>query len=158
MTTRQRIAPAPSGILGLVLIATLAACGDGERTDEEASVTEEPSVAIVEPAEGATVEGPDVRVVLEATGVEIVPATDRRPGTAHHHLFVDTELTPLTDSIPSGVSGILHLGRGQTEFLLVDLPPGEHRVIALLADWEHVPLDPPAADTVHFTVESPEGR
>ena len=47
------------------------------------------SVEIVEPANGAVVSGPDVRVVLAATGVEIVSAAEEREGTAHHHLFVD---------------------------------------------------------------------
>lgn len=112
-------------------------------------------VEIVGPAGGAVVEGPNVRVVLAARGVEIAPASEERPGTGHHHLFVDRDLTPLGDTIPSGVSGILHLGRGQTEFVLEGLAPGAHRVIALLADWAHVPLHPPAADTVEFTVVGP---
>ena len=69
-------------------------------------------VKITTPANGATVSGP-VKVTLQATGVEIVPATDERPGTGHHHLFVDHDLTPVDDTIPRGVTGILHLGRGQ---------------------------------------------
>lgn len=110
------------------------------------------TVTIVEPADGAEVEGPDVRVVLSAAGVEITPATEEREGTAHHHLFVDTDVTPLADTIPQGVTGILHLGQGQSEFTLEGLEPGSHRVIAVLANWGHVPLDPPAMDTVSFTV------
>jgi hypothetical protein len=85
--------------------------------------------------------------------VEIVPATVERPGTGHHHLFVDHDLTPLNDTIPRGVTGILHLGRGQTEFVLDSLKPGPHRVIAVVADWKHVPLKPPVVDTVTFTVK-----
>lgn len=128
----------------LALAWTLAAaCGRGE-----APV----SVRIVEPEDGAVVPGPDVRVVLEAEGVEITDATVDRPGTAHHHLFVNRDLTPLEDTIPAGVTGILHLGRGQTEFVLTGLAAGEHRVIALLADKDHIPLGPPAADTIRFTV------
>ena len=107
---------------------------------------------IVEPRDGAVLTDTNVRVVLRATGVEIAPASEERPGTAHHHLFVDREITPLSDTIPAGVLGILHLGRGQTEFVLERLEQGEHVVIALLADRAHVPLDPPAADTVRFTV------
>ena len=113
---------------------------------------EPPRVEIVEPAEGAVLADANVRIVLRAGGVEIAPASDPREGTAHHHLFVDRDVTPLQDTIPAGVLGILHLGRGQTEFVLKELEPGEHRVIALLADHSHVPLDPPAADTVRFTV------
>ena len=59
----------------------------------------------------------------------------------------------LDDTIPRGVSGILHLGRGQTEFVLDSLKPGPHRVIAVVADWKHLPLKPPVIDTVRFTVK-----
>jgi hypothetical protein len=110
------------------------------------------TVKITAPVNGATVSGP-VKVMLQATGVEIVPATVERAGTGHHHLFVDHDLTPLDDTIPRGVTGILHLGRGQTEFVLDSLKPGPHRVIALVADWKHLPLKPPVVDTVSFTVK-----
>ncbi|PYO97380.1 MAG: ATPase [Gemmatimonadetes bacterium] len=109
-------------------------------------------VKIAAPVKGATVSGP-VKVVLQATGVEIVPATVERPGTGHHHLFVDHDLTPVDDTIPRGVTGIIHLGRGQTEFVLDSLKPGPHRVIAVVADWKHVPLKPLVVDTVRFTVK-----
>ena len=109
-------------------------------------------VKITSPANRATVSVP-VKVTLEASGVEIVPATDERPGTGHHHLFVDRDLTPPGDTMPRGVTGILHLGRGQTEFVLDSLPPGRHRVIAVVGDWRHIPLKPLVADTVVFTVK-----
>ena len=110
------------------------------------------TVKIVSPANGSTLSGP-VKVVLQATGVEIVPATVERPGTGHHHLFVDHDLTPVDDTIPRGVTGILHLGRGQTEFVLDSLKPGPHRVIAVVGNWKHIPLNPLVVDTVRFTVK-----
>lgn len=111
-----------------------------------------PSVAvrIVEPGDGAAVATPRVRVVLEAAGIEIAPAAQQRPGTAHHHLFLNTDVTPAGDTIPSGVTGIIHLGRGQTEFTFDSVRAGEHRVIAVLADAWHVPITPWAMDTVRF--------
>ncbi len=130
-------------LLASLVVVALAACTDAEPA----------SVLIVEPADGAVLTDGNVRVVLQAHAVEIAPASDAREGTAHHHLFVDRDVTPLRDTIPAGVLGILHLGRGQTEFVLEELEPGEHRVIALLANHSHVPLEPPAADTVRFTVQ-----
>ncbi len=109
-------------------------------------------VDIVEPVDGAVVSGPDVRIVLAAAGVEIAPASEERSGAAHHHLFIDRPLTRPSDTIPAGVTGIVHLGRGQTEFVLQGLAPGTFSVIAVLADWAHVPLDPLATDTIRFTV------
>lgn len=132
----------PRLVLGAALLLPVAAPAQ----------TPHAKVKITAPANGATVSGP-VKVVLVATGVEIVPATVERPGTGHHHLFVDHDLTPLNDTIPRGVTGILHLGRGQTEFVLDSLRPGPHRVIAVVADWKHVPLKPLVVDTVRFTVK-----
>ncbi|MEE9294541.1 MAG: DUF4399 domain-containing protein [Phycisphaerae bacterium] len=109
-------------------------------------------VEIVEPADRAIVNSRDVRVVLAAAGVEIVPASEERSGTAHHLLFIDTALTPPSDSIPAGITAIAHLGRGQTEFAVQELAPGAHRAIAVLADWAHLPMDPLATDTVRSTV------
>lgn len=129
-------------VLGAVILLPLAAPAQ----------TRHAKVKITAPANGATVSGP-VKVILVASGVEIVPATVERPGTGHHHLFVDHDLTPVDDTIPRGVTGILHLGRGQTEFVLDSLAPGPHRVIAVVADWKHVPLKPLVVDTVRFTVK-----
>jgi len=117
-----------------------------------AQATSGAKVKITAPPNGATVSGP-VKITLVATGVEIVPATIERPGTGHHHLFVDRDVTPANDTIPRGVTGIIHLGRGQTEFVLDSLKPGPHRVIAVVADWKHVPLKPPVVDSVRFTVK-----
>lgn len=138
----SRCSRIPLLLTGLVVVA-LTACADADPA----------IVQIVEPADGAVLTDGNVRVVLQAHGVEIAPASDPREGTAHHHLFINREVTPLRDTIPAGVLGILHLGGGQTEFVLEELEPGEHRVIALLADRSHVPLAPPAADTVRFTVQ-----
>ena len=91
-----------------------------------------------------------MRVVLEAKGVEIVPAVEKRPGTGHHHLFLDTDLAPPNDTIPKEVTGIIHLGRGQTEFTLTDVAAGAHRLIAVVGDGDHIPLKPLVVDIVRF--------
>ena len=110
------------------------------------------TVTITSPRDGDTVSSP-VTIKLAATGVRIAPATDESARSAHHHLFVDHDLTWMSDTIPQGTPGILHLAQGQTEFVLDSLKPGPHRVIALLAHWDHVPLNPLRADTVTFTVK-----
>jgi hypothetical protein len=136
--------PSAFGLLAMLAVL-VTACGQ----DEPAQVW------FISPTDGQEVEGPDVLVELGASGVEITSADIHDPGTGHHHIFVNTDLTPLHDTIPSGVTGILHLGQGQTEFLVQGLEPGEHRLMAVLADHAHIPLDPPAIDTVHFTVVDP---
>ena len=110
------------------------------------------TVQITFPKNGATVSNP-VTIRLVATGVRIAAVSDHSTGSAHHHLFVDHDLNWLSDTIPQGSPGIIHLAGGQTEFVLDSLKPGPHRVIALLAHWDHVPLYPLVADTVVFTVK-----
>lgn len=147
----------------VVLLAAsvvFAACGAAETTEDsgmESAVAEGSGAApayrvtIRDPVAGDTLQG-SVRVVLVTDGIEIAPVAEARPGTAHHHLFVDVELTPLAEMIPAGDTSIIHLGGGETEYVLEGLAAGPHRVIALLADPAHVPLDPPAADTVEFVI------
>ena len=115
------------------------------------------SVRIEAPRNGAVTADDSVRVTLATSGIEIVAADgEPTPGRAHHHLYLDVDVTPAGEAIPKQVPGITHLGTGATEFTLKDLGPGEHRVIAVLALGDHVPLDPWAADTVFFSVESLE--
>lgn len=121
----------------------LAACGGGPRV----------GVTIDSPAAGDTVREAAVHVTLSASGVELAPASEERAGTAHHHLFLDVDTGPLDQEIPAGVTGIIHLGRAQTEFHWDSVAAGSHRIIAVLADWRHVPLIPPATDTVRFVVQ-----
>jgi len=110
-------------------------------------------VRIVSPARDTVLKGTTVTVVLEATGVEIAPVAEHRAGTAHHHLFLDTEVTPVDQPIPVGVAGIVHLGKGQTSYTFENVAPGEHRLIAVLGDINHVPLKPLATDTVRFAIK-----
>ena len=105
------------------------------------------------PAEGDTVRVIAVHVTLSAHGIELAPAADERPGTAHHHLFLDVDPTPGDQEIPAGVTGIIHLGRAQTEFHWDSVAPGSHRIIAVLGDWRHVPIATAGTDTVRFVVQ-----
>jgi hypothetical protein len=114
-----------------------------------------PSVSIDSPATGDTVHGSAVLITLTAHGIPLAPAADEKPGTAHHHLFLDVDPTPMDQKIPAGVTGIIHLGRAQTEFHWDSVAPGPHRIIAVLADFNHVPLPQAGTDTAQFVVVKP---
>ncbi len=148
----------------VILVAPLSlavACGGGEQAgDAETAIAEMPeempvepavTVRITQPEEGSTT-GPDVVVVMETEGIEIVSITPPVVGTGHHHLYVDVDLTPLSDMIPQNDPQIIHMGDGSTEYTLEGLEAGEHRLIAVVANPAHIPLDPPVVDTLHFTV------
>ena len=113
------------------------------------------TVTITAPIAGDTIRGTAVHVTLEASGIELAPVAEQRPGTAHHHLFLDADATIGDDPIPAGVPGIVHLGNAQTEFHWEGVAPGQHRIIAVLGDPAHIPVKPLAADTVTFVVVAP---
>jgi hypothetical protein len=80
-----------------------------------------------------------VRIGLRDMGV--APAGIKKPGTGHHHLLIDAPVPPLDQPIPNDPQHI-HLGGGQTE-VVVTLPPGKHTLQLVVADYDHVPHDPP---------------
>jgi hypothetical protein len=136
----------------------LAACG--APADDAAPAEEAPpaaaaagtgTVTILEPAEGATITGSTVQVRLAVTGVPIVPAGDLTPGTGHHHLYLDADVTPPTQPVPTVPGSIVHMGNAASEFRFDSVQPGTHRLIAVVADGVHVPLQPWVVDTVTFT-------
>ncbi len=112
------------------------------------------SVRIKAPQNDTVVQTGTVTVELSAENVDIVPADGTQtPGRAHHHVFVDADLSPAGQPIPAGVEGVFHMGTGDSTLIVQDLPPGRHRLIAVLALGDHVPLDPWVVDTVFVTVE-----
>lgn len=136
-------------LLPLLLLA--AACGGERAPAPEPGAAPTPRVTITAPLPGDTT-GPDVTVVLRAEGVTIAPATGtREPGVAHHHLFLDREPSDSGVVIPSE-EGVVHLGKGDTTHAYAELARGPHRVIAVLAWGDHVPVAPAARDTVDFVV------
>ncbi len=50
------------------------------------------------------------------------------------------------------MEGLKHLGTGASSWTFKNVEPGQHRLIAVLALGDHVPLDPWVTDTVTFTV------
>jgi len=115
-------------------------------------MTAAPKVRIVQPSEGDTIIGSSVLVKLEAEGVEIAPAAEHRAGTAHHHLFLDVDVGKPDEGIPAGNPYIVHLGKGQSEYTFEGVFAGPHRLIAVLADANHVALMPWVVDTVNFVM------
>ncbi len=132
------------GLAAGALVLVLAACGDSI------------AVQITSPAEGEVVaEGASVLITLEVSGVTLAPAGTMEPGTGHHHLVVDG-IHPVGGLPIPALPGRVHLGQAQTEYELTGLDAGEHTVIAVLGDGEHVPFDPWVVDTVRFVVGEAE--
>lgn len=149
-------------LLAALALPALQACGaDSETSDgmdgaapaaQETAAPSSNRVRITQPSDGATVDGPEVTVMLDVTGVEIVPAGDTTGGTGHHHLYLDADLTPADEPVPSVPGSIVHMGDGSASYTFTEVEPGEHRLIAVVADGVHVPLQPWVVDTVTFIV------
>ncbi|HLY58848.1 MAG TPA: DUF4399 domain-containing protein, partial [Stellaceae bacterium] len=97
--------------------------------------------------DGQTVKSP-FKVQFGLSGYGVAPAGVEKDKTGHHHLLIDTTLKPdeMQAPIPSDAQH-LHFGGGQTE-TTVTLPPGKHTLQLVLANWSHVPFDPPIASPV----------
>ena len=122
---------------------------DGHRT----AAPDGAQVYIVSPADGSTVSGP-VTVVFGLAGMGVAPAGVEKENTGHHHLLigVDPSTVDMENALPADDQHV-HFGGGQTQ-ATVELAPGEHTLVLLLGDQNHIPHDPPiVSDPVTITVE-----
>jgi hypothetical protein len=105
------------------------------------------AVYIISPKDGDTVTVP-FKVQFGLSGMGVAPAGVDKPNTGHHHLIIDTALTPeeLKAPIASDAKHV-HFGGGQTE-TMVTLAPGQHTLQLVLGDWTHVPFSPPIMSPV----------
>lgn len=142
-----------NALIAILAPLALAACGGSDSDMPEAAPepTAVGTVTITSPTEGSSVMGSTITVQLSST-VTIVPAGEMTAATGHHHLFLDADLTASNVPVPTVVGSIAHMGDGSSEFTFEGLEPGEHRLIAVVADGVHTPLQPWVVDTVTFTV------
>ena len=108
-------------------------------------------VYFISPENGARVTSP-VTVRFGLRGMGVAPAGVTNPNTGHHHLLVDTDLTPDNLPIPNDDKH-RHFGAGQTEVELT-LPPGQHTLQLVLGDALHIPHQPPVrSEKITITVQ-----
>ncbi|MDX1803425.1 MAG: DUF4399 domain-containing protein [Alcanivorax sp.] len=126
--------------------ATPAMADTSAQADADNGITRTPSPAdakvfIVSPGDGDTVSSP-VKVVFGIEGMSLAPAGTDKPNTGHHHLLVDLDQLPDMNMPLPANDHVIHFGKAQTETTL-DLAPGQHTLQLLLADYRHVPFEPP---------------
>lgn len=104
--------------------------------------------------DGDTVANP-VKIQFGLSGMGVAPAgVEDKKNTGHHHLLIDTTLEgeALNEPIPADDQH-RHFGGGQTE-TSVDLPAGTHTLQLVLADWSHIPHNPPVmSEKITITVK-----
>lgn len=108
-------------------------------------------VYFIAPADGAVVPG-TFTVEFGLDGMAVVRAGDNTPDSGHHHVLIDTDLPDLALPIPADANHV-HFGDGRSSTELT-LPPGQHTLQLLFADYLHIPHDPPVySDRITITVE-----
>jgi hypothetical protein len=107
------------------------------------------TLRIISPAEGANFLGP-ITLNVQATGIQIAAASEKTPGAAHFHAFLDQQPVAEGKLIPSG-PGIFHF----TAPVALRAAAGQHKVIVVLGDNDHVRLKGAPTAEVTFTVGPP---
>jgi hypothetical protein len=97
--------------------------------------------------DGDTVSSP-FKVQFGLTGMGVAPVGVEKENTGHHHLIIDSKLSPEELKAPIAADAQhLHYGAGQTE-AMVTLPPGQHTLQLVLGNWTHIPHIPPVMSPV----------
>lgn len=142
--------------LAVAACAAVLFCSAAIAADDQAALERTPSapgasVGFSNIADGDVVP-PVFSVKFTISGMGIAPAGSEIPNTGHHHLLIDLdELPDMNQPLPAN-DHIRHFGKGQTETQL-ELTPGKHTLQLLLADYRHVPHDPPVmSDRITITV------
>jgi hypothetical protein len=148
MVSRNRVPYAVACVATLVLACGSEQSAEGAQTQESVP----PTAVIVQPADGATLSGPDLSIEMAVQGISLARAGVDSANTGHLHLFINRDLTPEGQAIPVG-DGIVHFGLAQSEHVFEGLEPGEYVVIAVLGDYMHVRIPGSRTDTVRITVQ-----
>lgn len=114
------------------------------------AVAATPSVALLAPADGATLSSPFI-VKFGVTGMQVKPAGDMSADTGHHHLLINHDPIKQGEAIPADATH-LHFGKGQTE-TEVSLPPGSYQLTAQFANGVHQSYGPAMSQSIRVTVK-----
>jgi hypothetical protein len=97
-------------------------------------------LAIASPANGETVTGSTVQLVIDLQGARLVPQTssDVAPDEGHLHVLLDGELISMTEGLTQDLG---------------ELQPGPHRVQVEFVASDHAPFDPRVTAVAAFVVE-----
>ena len=143
-------------VRALLLHAILLMIATGLAADQQ-GIHQSPSsdgaaVSISNLSDGDVV--PPVFIVkFSISGMGIAPAGVEIENTGHHHLLIDVvEMPDFNQPLPA-TDNIRHFGKGQSETEL-QLPEGEHSLQLLLADYAHVPHEPPVMSEVVVIIVS----
>lgn len=126
---------------GVAAVLALAVAAPSAQAQQRTPSPEGARVFIIAPADRATVSSP-VTVYFGLEGMGVAPAGVEWDNTGHHHLLINMDEVASYDAAIPADDNHIHFGGGQTQ-LTLEFAPGEHTLQLLLADWQHLPHDPP---------------
>lgn len=93
-----------------------------------------------------------LNVKFGVTGMKVRRAGNPVEKSGHYHLLIDErKLPPLDQPLPRK-EGIYHFDKAE-KAAVINMPPGEHTLQLIFADYRHVPHDPPVmSPTITVTV------
>src|SRR5215468_2226352 len=87
--------------------------------------------------DGDTVSSP-FKVQFGLTGMGVAPVGVEKENTGHHHLIIDSKLSPDELKAPIAANAKhVHFGAGQTE-ATVTHTPGKKKLQLVLGNWSHI--------------------
>jgi hypothetical protein len=137
--TEKRLFPAATAVC--LSLGLLAGC---------ATPAPSQSVAILEPADGATVAS-TFKVRFGVKGMSVAPAGEIIANSGHNHLLINRTSVPAGQSVPFDDQH-KHFGAGQTE-TMITLPPGQYTLTSQFANGAHQSYGMPMSSTVRVTVK-----
>jgi hypothetical protein len=137
------------GILGALLatgwIASPTVLGQGA-----------PSISFADPQDGVTVAGPKVEIVVTVDGVELVPAGGQlSPDEGHAHVLIDRDEPKPRDFLATDDPNVVHFGAPPLSARPIELGEGQHTLLAVLGDSEHLVIE--GQDTARITINVAPG-
>lgn len=109
----------------------------------------QPTITIVSPADGATVE-PTFDIEIEVENINLAPKGRTADGEAHFHVLVDRDC--LEPGLVIEDEEAVHVGNGLSKVEL-ELNPGSHELCVQLGDGFHVAVA--VTDTINVVVAGP---
>lgn len=139
--------------MALLLALFLAFTAQADEAIERTPSAEGASVGFSNLEDGQVVP-PVFTARFSITGMGVAPAGAEIENTGHHHLLIDVETLPDLDRPLPATDQIIHFGGGQSKAEL-NLPEGPHTLQLLLADYRHIPHEPPVmSEPITVTVKA----
>ncbi len=118
-----------------------------------------PTLTIVQPANGTTITGSDVMVMIQVSGFNIVdkqgqPAVS---GQGHVHYYLDYNAPTAQGKPAVPPNGTIWQTTANTTYTFHNVTAGSHFVSVELVNNDHTPLNPPVTAKVTITVSNQSG-